>query len=95
MARQPRADLHVLYQGWVDTLLALLATRLTGRFAIAESPEHAAARQGALAECARLEAQMSGLRTAAAKEKQIARQVELNLEVGRLQAEYADARAKL
>lgn len=95
MARQPRANLFGLYQGWMDAVVALLAAQVTGVFAMAESPEHAAARRSALAECARLEAQMAGLRAAAAKERQISRQVELNLELKRVQAEYSAARAKL
>ena len=39
---QPRATLHALYQGWIDTLLALHAARVTGAFAIAGNAEHAA-----------------------------------------------------
>jgi len=46
-------------------------------------------------ECERLEAQLAKLRAAAAKERQVARQVELNLEVKRVLAEYSTARAKL
>ena len=65
---QPRADLYALYQGWIDTVLALLAARTTGTFATAESLEHAEARRNALQECARLEAQMASLRATATKE---------------------------
>ncbi|PIY03780.1 MAG: DUF4391 domain-containing protein, partial [Gallionellales bacterium CG_4_10_14_3_um_filter_54_96] len=39
--------------------------------------------------------QIAALRTAAAKEKQLARQVELNLELKRVQAELAAAREHL
>lgn len=95
IACQPRADMFALYQGWIETVLALLAARVTGVFARAESPEHAAARRVALVECARLDAQMAGLRAAALKETQLARQVELNLELKRVRAEYSAARAKL
>jgi hypothetical protein len=38
---------------------------------------------------------MGSLRAAAAKETQLARQVELNLELRRVQAEYSAVRAKL
>ncbi|MFH1574077.1 MAG: DUF4391 domain-containing protein [Acidobacteriota bacterium] len=95
MVRQPRANLFALYQGWMDTLLALLVARVTGTFSTAESPEHAAARRSALAQCARLDAQMAGLRAAASKETQLARQIDLNVELKSLQAEYSAARAKL
>lgn len=95
VARQPRAHLHALYQGWMDTAFALLAARVTGVFAMAESSSRAAARRVALAECARFEVRMASLRAAATKETQIARQVELNLEFKRIEAEHAAARAML
>ena len=92
---QPRTNLYALYQGWIDTLAALLAAAITGRFTVSQSPEQAAARRSALAECARIEALMVRLRAAASKERQVARQVELNLELRRAQTEHAAARAKL
>lgn len=95
VARQPRADLFALYQGWMDTVVALLAAQLTGTFAVASSPEMAVARRAALVECQRLEVQIAKLRASASKERQVARQVELNLEIKRAQAEHAAARAKL
>ena len=95
MARQPRANLYALYQGWMDTVVALLAAQVTGAFTMVESLELAAARRSALVECERLEALMGGLRAAAAKERQVSRQVELNLELKRVQADHSAARAKL
>lgn len=95
LANQPRTTLYALYQGWIDTLLALHAAQMTGTFAVAASVEHATERREALQECARLEVQITALRAAAEKETQIARQVDLNLEVKRLRAGLATARAKL
>jgi len=95
LANQPRTTLYALYQGWIDTLLALHAAQMTGTFAVAASVEHAAQRREALQECARLEAQITALRAAAEKETQIARQVDLNLEVKHLRAGLAAARARL
>ncbi len=95
MARQPRANLYALYQGWMDTVVSLLAAQVTGAFALDQSAEQTAARGSALAECERLEAQMDGLRAAAAKERQVSRQVELNLELKRVQAKHGAARAQL
>lgn len=92
---QPRATLHDLYQGWMGCVEALLAARLTGRYRVPATPEQAAARRQALADCERLEAEISRLRTRAAKEKQMARQVELNLALKRVQAALADARQRL
>ncbi len=95
LGQQPRTTLHALYQGWIDTLLALHAARATGAFALAGNAEHAAARRDALQECARLDAEITRLRTAGAKEKQMARQVELNLELKRVEAARAAARTHL
>lgn len=92
---QPRESLYGLYQGWIDTMLALLAAGMTGTFAMAGSREHAEVRRSALAECGRLDAQVASLRATAAKEKQISRQVELNLELKRLEAVRAAVRTKL
>lgn len=92
---QPRATLYGLYQGWIDTLLALQAARVTGRFAVATDPQHAAIRREALQECARLDAQIARLRASAARENQMARRVELNLELKRVEMAQAVARAKL
>ena len=95
LGNQPRATLYALYQGWIDTLLALQAARVTGTFAAPNSMEHATARHEALQAYQRLEAQIAALRAAAAKETQLPRQVELNLELKRLQATQSAARAKL
>lgn len=95
LARQPRAHLFALYQGWMDKLLALLAAGVTGAFSTPESPVQAAARQEALRECARLDAAITRLRAAAAKEKQVARQVDLNLELKRVERQLAAARQRL
>lgn len=78
ISRQPRADIYVLYDGWMNTVVALLAARLTGSFTQAVTLDHAMARRAALLECARLDGEIGRLRFAAAKERQISRQVELN-----------------
>jgi hypothetical protein len=95
VTRQPQATLHALYQGWVDCVQALLAARLTGSYQTPTTPEKAAARRQALADCERLEAEVSRLRAQALREKQLARQVELNLKLKRVQAELAAARGEL
>lgn len=95
LGHQPRGNLYSVYQGWIDALLALTAARSTGSFAVAESAEHAAARREALQECARLGAEVARLRGKAGKEKQISRRVDLNLELKRVEAVLAKARANL
>jgi len=95
ISRQPRTTLYALYQGWIDAAQALRAARVTGVFSVPTSAAEAAAREEALREYSRLEAQVAGLRTAAGKEKQLPRQVEMNLELKRLQAARDAARARL
>ncbi len=95
LGKQPRTTLYALYQGWIDTLVALQAARLTGAFAVAANAEYAAGRRHALREYARLDAEIARLRATAAKEKQMARRVELNLELKRVEAAQAAARAYL
>jgi len=95
LGKQSRTTLYALYQGWIDTLIALQAARVTGAFAVAANAEHAALRHDALQECARLDAEIARLRAAATKEKQMSRRVELNLELKRVEAAQAAARAKL
>lgn len=92
---QPRGNLYELYQGWMDTVLTLLAAPVTGKFKAAESAEHAAARRHALAECARLETEMAAARAAAGRERQVSRRVALNQALKRMQDEYSAARANL
>lgn len=91
----PRTSLLALYQGWIDTVLALRAARLTGSFTKAITPERAMARQQALQECQHLESELTRLQNAAAKEKQLARQVQLNLELKRVQAKLGTAQKSL
>lgn len=95
LGRQPHTTLQALYQGWIDTLLALQAARVTGAFAVAADADHAALRCDALQECARLDAEVARLRATAAREKQMARRVELNLKLKRVEAAQAAARANL
>lgn len=95
LGKQPRTTLYSLYQGWIDTLLALQAARITGAFAVVADAEHAAIRRDAIQECVRLDGEVARLRATAAKEKQMSRRVELNLELKRVQAAQAAARANL
>lgn len=95
LPKQPRTSLQALYQGWVDTLLALQAARVTGSFAVPTNTDRASLRREALQESARLAREITRLRIAAAKERQMARRVDLNLELKRLEAAQAAAHANL
>lgn len=87
LSKQPRSQMLALYQGWFDTLSAWQAVELTGQFKSSETPAQAAERRAALHVCKDLDARIAAARSAAAKEKQIARQVALNMEIKGLLAE--------
>jgi hypothetical protein len=95
LSGQPRTSMRTLYQGWIDTLVALVAARLTGTFALVASAPEADARRAATSEYARVEAEIGRVRRLAARETQVSRQVELNQQLGRLRTTLAEARTKL
>lgn len=95
LTRQPQANLLTLYQGWMDCLTAWQAAQVTGRFTITATPAQAAARRDALRGYQALELESARLRALAIREKQMARQVELNLALKRVDAEMASAREQL
>ncbi len=95
LSRQPRTSMRTLYQGWIDTLVALVAARLTGTFSMLASAPEAEARRAATSEYERAEAEIGRLRKIAARETQVSRQVELNQQLGRLRATLSEARTKL
>lgn len=95
IVRQPQASVHALYQGWIDCIQALHAARRTGKYQTTKTPAQAAARQRALADCERLEGEILRLRLQASKEKQVARQVALNLDIAQLKNQKHLAEQKL
>jgi hypothetical protein len=95
LGRQPQGTLHALYDGWIDTLVALQAARRTGIWQVPMVSEHALERREALRDCVRLDVEIARLRAAGAKEKQLARRVELTLELKRVEVAQAAALAKL
>lgn len=95
LSKQPRASLLQLYQGWIDTVVALQAAQISGAFSQANSKEAAIARREAVQKCWELEAKIAFLRNAAAKEKQMGRRVELNLEIKGLVTKLTEMKGKL
>ena len=81
LGAQSAADLHGLYQGWIDRAEALAAAALTGRFTLPATPDDAEARREALHEHARLAREIRDLRAKAAREKQTRALVDLNLTI--------------
>jgi len=95
VARQPRTHLYALYEGWLDVFTALEVARLTGRFERARSLDRGRARRESLDEYRGLEAKLAKLVRAAGNEPQMARRVELNLEVNELKATLDTVRSRL
>ncbi|MBK8802063.1 MAG: DUF4391 domain-containing protein [Fibrobacteres bacterium] len=84
---QSRNHLKDLYQGWIDAVNALQTARFTGRFVLPASREDAQDQRGLLQRCRDIDLKLTSLRAAALKEKQVPRQVDLNLEIKRLRLE--------
>jgi len=91
LTSQPRQHLLAFYQGWIERFEAHAAARHTGKFALAADPAAAERRRTALAEHERLSREITSLRARAAKEKQLNRRVELNLQVKQLESRLAEA----
>lgn len=92
---QPYISLLALYDSWIASVEALQAARLTGAYHRKVTLEQISDRRWALSDCERLEAEADRIKVLAAKEKQIARQVELNASLKRIQTELAVARQKI
>lgn len=92
---QPHISLLALYDSWIASVEALQAARLTGAYHGKVTLEQISDRRRALSDCVRLEAEADRIKVLAAKEKQIARQVELNASLKRIQTELAVARQKI
>jgi len=91
----PSRDLFALYQGWIDRVMALEASRITGTYAPPGSEARSAAVRDGLDAHARLTREVALLRTQAEKEKQMNRRVDLNLQIKQLEAELASHADKL
>ena len=85
VSRLPSGNLFVLYDGLLARLAALEASRITGTFTQPNTAEDASALREGLDRHTRLQRDLDMLRARTAKEKQINRRVELNLEIQRLE----------
>ena len=89
LANQPQTNLFTLYQGWLACLLALDAWRETGQYRSPRNIDHLARQRQYLRQARELAEEIKRLRKQAAKERQMARQVELNLRIKQLENERA------
>jgi hypothetical protein len=95
LAKQSRRDLWTLYEGWLARIEALNAARLNGAFAASDERASIVRRRQALEAYSRLTREITGLRAKAAREKQLNRRVDLNLEIQRLEVEIATQKKNL
>lgn len=92
---QPRQHLHALYQGWIERFEAHAAARITGKFTFINDAPNSERRRTALAEHECLTREMAAIRSRAAKEKQVNRRVELNLQLKRLESNLLETKNRL
>lgn len=90
IAKQPSRDLFALYEGWRVRIEALAAARLTGAFAHSDEVRVTEHRRAALEAHEKLMREATMLRAKAAREKQMNRRVELNVEIRRLESAAQD-----
>lgn len=90
VSRQGSTHCLALYQSWIDRLTALRAASVTGSYPLDLPNSQASVVNDALNERDLLLRNIANLRTRAAKEKQLSRRVELNLELKKLESSLAE-----
>ena len=90
ISSQPAQDLFALYQGWMDSVLALQIATITGKFALPQSLSRSGLVQESVDTYARLERELAALRSEAKKERQMNRRVELNTQIKKREADVAN-----
>ena len=84
MPRSALLDLSALYQGYIDRVTALAVAHVTGQFSAAAIGATASAQRRALADRQQVLQQLSAVRSAAAKARQMNQRTVLNLQIQRL-----------
>lgn len=87
MPRSALLDLSALYQGYADRVTALAVAQVTGAFSAAAVGTTASAQRQALEDRRQVLQQLSAVRNAAAKARQMNQRVALNLQIQRLQGD--------
>ena len=95
LGQQPQTHLLALYEGWMACLLALQVAQHTGRFVCQNGLQPLSDKREQLQKYEQLLADAAHLRSQAGKAKQMAQQVELNLELQRLQVELQKTKESL
>ena len=95
LGQQPHTHLLALYEGWTACLLALQVAQHTGQFLCQNGLQPLPDKRKQLQKYEQLLADAARLRSQAGKAKQMAQQVELNLELQRLQVELQKTKESL
>lgn len=95
LSAQPKDNLRALYLGWRSVIEAVQASAITGRFVLLSAAEKRSVRRQAIDRHDFLVAEIASLRKLAVKERQMARRVELNLQIEQLQSELQQTKELL
>jgi hypothetical protein len=90
VARHTAQHLLALYQSWIDRLTALRAASVTGSYPVDLPNSRASVVNDALNEHDLILRDIANLRSRAAKEKQLSRRVDLNLQLKQLESRLAE-----
>jgi len=91
----PQGNLFALYQSWLDSVLALEASQITGAFVPPPTADHSQVLRENLDARAATLRELALLRAQAENETQLNRRVELNLAIKKLDARIAELDANL
>jgi hypothetical protein len=95
VAKSPQKNLWAIYEMWLDAFNSLRASKITGEYVVSLTTEQAVERATAISEYETLEKEIKKMRAIAVKERQLAKQVELNLAVKELEFRLHSLKKKL
>jgi len=82
----PKQNMFALYSGWINTLTALEAFYISGRFRIDSQELETPERKKAIIQIRSIESEITRLKRQAAKESQMQRLVDINMKIKGLEA---------
>ena len=89
LVRQPRHNMHTLYDGWLTRVEALQAARVSGVYLASDDQDVVRRRRDALESHAQLLREIASLRVKAEREKKMKGRVDLNMQIKCLEAALA------
>lgn len=95
VAKVQERNLFSLFEMWRNSFISLMASQVTGEFTSSTTNDGARGRATAVADYEALGSEIKRKRAIAAKERQLSKQVELNLEIKDLEARLNSVKEKL